>query len=295
MVVRVSITRPYLSTRWLNCADHPGHTQPMCSTESNTDPVLREVGAAPPRSALKRVARILDTFGPLDEMLGVNEIARRSGLPKATASRFVREMIDVGFLERVEDQLGLGLRLFELGERASRRRSVRDVALPFMADLRAATGQTIHLALMDELDVVYVEILRARNAPPLPSRVGGRLPPHATGVGKAMLAHLPTSVVDMVIEAGLPRLGPRTITNPETLRRGLRRIRCDGVAFEQEESGAGIVCVAAAVNGPGGRVIAAISASGWAGGINLRHVAPAVRTAALGISRDLLRAARRRS
>lgn len=153
-------------------------------------------------------------FGPTDTALGVNELTRRTGIPKATVSRLVKEMEGVGFLERRGVKVVLGLRLFELGERASRRRSVREVALPFLADLREATRQTVHLAILDGTEVVYVEILPGRDAPWLPSGVGSRLPAHATGVGKALLAGSPPQMIAEVLAAGLVQVGPRTITTP---------------------------------------------------------------------------------
>ena len=162
-------------------------------------------------SVVSRLAAVLNAFRDRDVYLGVNEIARRTELPKSTVSRLVKEMHEAGFLERKAQKVGLGLQMFEWGELASRRRSLRQVALPFMADLREATRQTIHLALLDGTEVVYVEILHREDAPRLPSRVGGRLPAHATGVGKALLSASDPEVIDRAIAAGLVAVGPRTI------------------------------------------------------------------------------------
>ena len=236
---------------------------------------------------MRRTAALLAAFGNRDSYLGVNELARRTGIPKATVSRLVKDMEEVGFVERRGTKIGLGLRLFELGEQASRRRSVREVALPFMADLREATGQTIHLAVLDGTDVVYVEILRGRNAPKFPSAVGRRLPAHATGVGKALLAGAPDEVIDAVIAAGLKRLGPRTITAPRPLLRQLKRISGSGIAYEHEESAPGVTCVASAIRVNDGPPVAAVSASGWLGKVDIRRVGPAVHTTALSIARVL--------
>ena len=238
-------------------------------------------------SVVRRLAAVLDAFRARDVYLGINEIARRTDLPKSTVSRLVKEMHEAGFLERKAQKVGLGLQMFEWGERASRRRSVRQVALPFMADLREATRQTIHLAVLDGTEVVYVEILHREGAPRLPSRVGGRLPAHATGVGKALLSASDPDVIDRVIAAGLVAVGPRTIRNPDVLRQQLRRAAVTGIAYEQEESAAGVVCVASAVLDSENVPVAAISVSGWAGKVDIRRVAPAVHTAALSVSRVL--------
>ncbi len=242
---------------------------------------------AEPTSVLRRMSALLASFGPRDQSLGVNELARRTTLPKATVSRLVKEMEEIGFLERDGLKVRLGLRLFELGEQASRRRSVREVALPFMADLREATRQTIHLAVLDGIDVVYIEILRGRDAPRFPSAVGRRLPAHATGVGKALLAGSPDTVVQAVIAAGLNSVGPRTITAPGQLINQLKRISASGIAYEHEESAAGTACVASAITVGGSPPVAAVSASGWLGKVDIRRIGPAVHTTALSIARAL--------
>ena len=219
----------------------------------------------PATSVVRRVSDLLAAFGPADTSLGVNELTRRTGIPKATVSRLVREMEEAGLLERRGAKVGLGLRLFELGERASRRRSVREVALPYLADLREATKQTVHLAVLDGIEVVYLEILPGREAPRLPSEVGGRLPAHATGVGKALLAASEPAALDAVIAAGLRRVGPRTITFPGPLLRQLKRIASSGIAYEHEEAAPGVACVASVIRAGDGPPLAAVSATGWIG------------------------------
>lgn len=238
-------------------------------------------------SVVARVADILGAFNRTEQTLGVSELARRAGLPKPTAYRIAKELVHQRLLEREGDEFRLGLRLFELGEQAARQRNLRDVALPFMADLRAATRQTIHLAVLEGGEVVYIEILRQKSAPRLPSRVGGRLPAHATAVGKAILAFSASTVVDDTIRRGLPRVGPRTTVAPGMLRRDLARINANGVAVEFEESAAGLVCAASPILGDGDVPLAAISISGWVGKLNPRRMAPAVQTAALCIGREL--------
>ena len=97
-----------------------------------------------------------------------------------------------------------------------------------MRDLHEATSETVHLAVLDGAEVVYVAIRPGRHGPRLPSRVGGRMPAHATGVGKAILAFSPPEVAAALIDAGLERRTPRTIADPGALRRELTRIRGSG-------------------------------------------------------------------
>src|SRR3954464_16078373 len=109
----------------LNCAPWHGHTHRGSPAERNTS-VLKDDSST---SVVRRVAAVLDAFRAKDVFLGVNEIARRTQLPKSTVSRLVKEMQEVGFLERRAEKVGLGLQMFEWGERASRGRSIRDGAL----------------------------------------------------------------------------------------------------------------------------------------------------------------------
>lgn len=239
-------------------------------------------------SVISRVAALLSTFDGRHPTLGVSELARRSGLSKTTTARLAAELADHGFLERCvgTTDYKLGPRIFRLGALRSQQEQLREVALPYMADLRQVSRQTVHLAVLDGYDVVYSEIVRHRNAPRMPSEIGGRLPAHASAVGKALLAFAPDAVVQSVLAGGLPAIGPRTITAPGLLLRELRRIRESGLAYESEESAAGVGCAASPVLRADHTAIAALSVSGWSGTLDLRRIGPAVRTAALAVSRE---------
>jgi DNA-binding IclR family transcriptional regulator len=250
--------------------------QGMCSAERN----------APPATVVGRAALLLDCLAAGDSP-GISELARRSGLAKTTVFRLVHELASCGLVEVTAGGARLGMRLFELGSSVPRQRSLAEAALPHMRDLHEATRETVHLAVLDGAEVVYLEIQRGRPGQRLPSRVGGRMPAHATGVGKAILAFSPPEVTAAVIAAGLERRTARTIVAPGALRRELARIRESGVSFDREESGPGIVCAASPVFGAGGAVLAALSLTGWSSRLDLDRVAPAVRTAALALSRQL--------
>nr|WP_245956674.1 helix-turn-helix domain-containing protein [Nonomuraea fuscirosea] len=105
----------------------------------------------------ERIAAILSAFSPGDNLLGVTQIARRTSLPRSTVHRLAADLVSCGLLERHGTGIRLGLRLFELGQRVPRRRLLRQAALPYMADLREATGQTVHLAVLEGCEVVYLE------------------------------------------------------------------------------------------------------------------------------------------
>lgn len=237
-------------------------------------------------SVLGRAFAIISAFEPDDESVKLTELARRTGLPKATVHRFLQQLCGFHLVERTATGYTLGLRLFELGMRQPASRDLR-AAASILGDLRDATHQTVHLAVLDGGQVLYVDKLVGHAGRPLPSRVGGKLPAHCTGLGKALLAFGPKDVSEAVLRAPLPRITPRTIVLPGPLSRELARIRREGVAYEYEESTLGVVCAACPIMGSDGVAVAAISAAGWADSFDPERFAPAVRTAALAVSRQL--------
>ena len=242
---------------------------------------------ARPPGVLGRTLAIIEAFDARASSLSLVELSRRSCLTKSTVFRLASEMCRERLLERQEDgTYGLGLRLFEIGERVPIYRSLSEVARPVMEDLREATRQRIHLAVLEGVDVVYVEIVGA-NLLSVGSRTGGRFPAHVTGVGKALLAYSPAAVVQARIDAGLPRLTPRTITTPGALQRDLHQTRTRGFAQDREESHVGVSCVAAPVFGSDTKVRAALSITGRTTSIDPARLGPAVLTAAHTLGRAL--------
>src|SRR5215207_9169907 len=176
-------------------------------------------------TVLDRVTAVFDAFGEHDDGLGVSELARRANLPKSTVSRIAADLVDQRLLDREGDKLYLGVRLFELGQTVVRPRMLRQVALPVMADLRHATGLTVHLGVLEGSDVVVIAIVRAGSGATPMARVAGRLPAHATALGKALLAFSPQQVVNRFASGRLAPRTPDTITEPSALLRELPEIR----------------------------------------------------------------------
>jgi DNA-binding IclR family transcriptional regulator len=238
-------------------------------------------------SAIGRAAVILKEFRTGGAALGTSALARRTGLPKATVHRLVRELSRVGLLERVGDDYRPGLLMFELGQLVPHRRNLQETARRHMIVLNEATGHNVGLAVLRDGEVIYVDILRGRTSPRLPQRTGGRWPAHASCSGKAMLAFCGEEEIVRVLAGPLRRLTEATVTDPVALRAELERVRRSGSAFDRRESFPNVAGVASPILAPDGEVLAALSTSGRAGRINLARVDAAVRTAALAISQDL--------
>ncbi len=217
------------------------------------------------------------------EPVTIRELARRTGMSLASVHRIVVRLIEWGGLERVHGGVRPGLRLFELGQLVPS--AMRETALPFMADLYEVTREVVSLAVLDGVDTVWIEQLSGRLAPPVPSRVGGRLPAHVTAAGKVLLAFGP-DIVDML---ALERHGPGTITDPAALRAELAAVRERGIAINREESRAGVLGVAAPVWRDGAVVAALALAVARRSRSSPETMAPAVRTAALSLGRALSR------
>jgi DNA-binding IclR family transcriptional regulator len=239
-------------------------------------------------SMLERGVLILQAFRPAGSPLRLSDVARRTDLPKATVHRLIEEMVDLGLLERAPEGLVLGRLNFEIGELVPLKMRLREAALPFMQDLYEATHETIHLGVRDDLDVLYAEKIRGHSGVDMPSRVGGRLPLSCTGVGKTLLAFSAAELVSAVLDRPLRRLTKRSITDPAVLSNELAVIRAAGVGYDHEESSLGVSCVAAPVL-VRGEPIAALSISVPSTQLQPARLAPAVRTAALGLSRALSR------
>ena len=241
----------------------------------------------PTRSVAGRVAAILRAFGPSAAELSLTELAHRSGLPVSTTYRLAGELVELGVLEPGGTRgYRIGLRLWETGSLAVRGLTLRDVAVPFMQDLYEATHENVHLAVLEGDEVLYVEKITGRRSVPVKSHEARRLPLHATGVGKVLLAHAPDELLQKVLDRGLHRYTPHTIVMPGPLSRVLAEIRRTGVCYSYEELTLGTVSVASPVRDAGNAVVAALSIVVRTRRVDLDHLGPAVHTAALGISRE---------
>jgi IclR family transcriptional regulator, acetate operon repressor len=252
-------------------------------TGGGTVIVSRRPAATPvpdPNTVLGRSVGLLGAFRAGDGALTLAEIHTRTGFPKPTAYRLLNQLAGWGLLERDENGYRLGLRLFELGQLVPPHHRIGSALGPVLRRLHSTTGLTVHLAVLDQTDVVYLDKLEATGAPPVASRVGGRLPAHCTAVGKAVLAHAPPTVARAVLERGLPRRSPRTLVVPSLFLGQLDAARHNGFAHDDEESAVGISCVAAPIFDRDRQPVAALSVTARSHDARHRQVVRAVIRAA---------------
>lgn len=249
---------------------------------------LAPVDARPelPPSMVERMTLILDAFDGRSTRLTLEDVARRTHLPRSTAHRILDQLVRLSWLEHTPFGYRLGQRALGLGGRDGGFEEIRVAAAPLLHELLVKTGMVVHLAVLDGADVYYLDKVGGRFAAAVPSRVGGRAPAHSTALGKALLAWLEPEQVDLLIGCGIGRLTSHTIGDLDTLHQELNRIRQRrGLAFERGECFAQIACVAAAIRGPEGP-LASISLVGDSN-MPLEKVAPLVVDAARQVSLTL--------
>jgi len=241
----------------------------------------------PGASVASRVLALLGAFDGEHRALTLTALARRADLPVPTAFRLVAELVEWGALVRRDSgEYVVGRRLWDLGLLAPVQSGLRQIASPFLHDLYGATLATVHLAVRDGTSVLYIDRLAGHVSVPVVSDVGSRLPMHATGVGKVLLAHAPDDVRAWVFR-NLTRVTAYTVTQPGRLRTELRRVHRDGYAQTIEEMSLGACSVAVPITAPDGSVVAALGIVVPRLGRDRPRLVAALQVAAQGVGRSI--------
>ncbi len=205
---------------------------------------------------------VLDMVAGAGKPVRFSDLLVHSAYPKATLYRFLQTLTNQGMLTLDPDRgtYALGVRLVRLAHAAWQQSSLAPLARPYLDELARETGETIHLAQMDMGQVLYVDKRNAAKPVEMFSSAGKVGPAYCTGVGKAMLAHLPDDALNTVLaRQSFHRFTPHTYATPAALMTELQAIRARGHAFDREEHEPGIICVAVPILTRAGRVMGAIS------------------------------------
>lgn len=215
--------------------------------------------------SVERAFRILEAFGPETRQMGLSDLARRSGLNKATARRLALTLCDLGYLSLVADHaFGLTPRVLDLGSRFLGALSLPELAEPLLLALSRDVEESVNLAIRDGRDVLYVlRIPAAERILAVNLNVGSRLPLHATSLGKALLVDstTPEALVAILGEPPWQAFTPATRTEPQALSADLASVRQRGFALSDGELEVGLRAIAAPVRGPDGSVVASVNVS----------------------------------
>jgi IclR family pca regulon transcriptional regulator len=216
--------------------------------------------------SLERGLAILSAFRSGHPLLGVSELGRDVGLSRSTTHRYVATLAVLGYLQQdpATKKYRLGPRVIDLGFSAINSMELREIAAPHLRELSDETGYTVNMAILDDLDIVYVDRVRSAQAGQreidLNLHVGARLPAYCTSLGKVLLAQLPAEERDERLRRiDFARRGPNTLTSRTALEAELERVRREGYATNNEELAYGLRSIAAPVLTHDGAAAAAIN------------------------------------
>lgn len=213
---------------------------------------------------VQRAIRIIDQLSG-DGNLGVTDLCEILGMPKSSTHNILETLVHERVLEKKGDsnKYGLGVRLVELGNRAQLSLDITRIAHPYLVSLNEKTDETVHLTVLDDDEVLYIDCVESKMRIRTYSVIGVRAPLHCTAVGKAILAFLPSSEQDRIIrEKGTPRMTQNTVTDADELRAELRRIVQRGYSIDNMEHEDYLRCIGAPIRNWKGEVRASISVSG---------------------------------
>lgn len=218
--------------------------------------------------AVTRALDILELFLEGDGTLSAPEITRRLQLPRTTVHELVTTLAARSYLVAIPEQPGryrLGVRAYQLGSRYAEQLDLAAEGQQVARDVAETCDETVHVAILEDTDVIYIAKVDSTHAVRMVSAAGRRLPAHCTAVGKMLLACLAEDELEARLPApdGAPltAMTENSITSPAALRTALTGIRERGIAVEQRESNPDVSCVAAPVRDSRGQVVAALSIS----------------------------------
>lgn len=213
-----------------------------------------------------RAFNIIEYLADCEDWVGLRTLARDLNIDASTAYRFLTSLKELGYVRQDPDnsRYQLALKFAWLSAKLLDKVQLRNVALPFLEDLRATTNETTHLAVLEDKQIVYVAKLDSHQPVQMRSRIGNRGYLHSTALGRAILAYLSPSELEILLpHLEMPALTKNTVTDLNAFQEELQRVRARGYVIDDEENEVGIRCVAAPVFDHLGGVAGAVSLSGW--------------------------------
>lgn len=241
---------------------------------------------------LGKAMSVLEAVATSPHPLRFTDLLDRLSQPRGTLHRQISNLMAEGLLtQRGDFYYELGPRLLKLASRAWSGNQFRQIAEPHLTALHQATGETVHLGVLADSEIVYLDKVESRSAVRMHSQIGKASPVYCTGVGKAALSRLPEQrLMQIARSIVFHRFTPATLTDAAALSAEIAIIRRDGLAFDREEHEAGISCVAAPISSPDGSLVAGISVTAPSYRVDMRQLeawGPLVRRTADSISADI--------
>ena len=214
--------------------------------------------------SLSRGLRILQSFSSNTSTLKLKDISHKLNLSEATTFRYISALRDLGYLKKDENakEYRLTVKVLDLGFSALSSLGFPNIALPYLEELAQKCQESASMAVLEGSNIVYVARAATKRWMSTNLQVGSRLPAFCTSLGKTLLAYKPFSEVKNTLsKEKLTAYTPYTITNIETLKKVLAKIRQDGYAINDQELEIGLRSAAAPVQEARGEVIASINIS----------------------------------
>jgi DNA-binding IclR family transcriptional regulator len=223
---------------------------------------------------LERAVSVLEVLSESQAPLSLAEICRRMNLHKSTTHRSLMVLERSGLIERTsENRFRLGLKLYELGNRAVEQIDLRARVYPFFRRLAMDVCETVHLGVLQKTSVVYLDKVEPNRRICMSSKMGSSNPVYCTSLGKAMLAFQPEeTIANIVSSIRFTRYTPKTLCSREKLFEHLKTVRRRGYAIDDEEIELGVRCIGAPIFNEDGWAIAAVSISGPTSRITAQNV-----------------------
>jgi IclR family KDG regulon transcriptional repressor len=223
--------------------------------------VKEDDNSAYENQSVMKAFRLIELLSEKAEM-SITELGSTLGLNKGAVFRFISTLKSIGYIEQnpINEKYFLTIKLFEIGSRIMTRLNEVQEAHTVMEQLAQKTNETVHLAILSNENVVYLDKIDSKHALRIFSRVGNQAPCYCTGLGKVLLAWLSDKEVDKIVkEKKMIKFTDTTITSLAALKKELQKIRGQGYAIDNQEHEKGIQCIAVPIRNRDKKIIAAIS------------------------------------
>jgi IclR family pca regulon transcriptional regulator len=233
----------------------------------------KEPAATTGVQSLERGLAVIRAFDADHDRMTLSDVARRTGLTRATARRFLHTLVQLDYMQTDGRHFWLRPRILDLGYAYLSSLSLPDIAAPHLKELSEEIHESSSISVLDGTDVVYVARIPARRIMSVRITVGTRFPAYVTSMGRAILAGLPREEVrDILDRTELVQLTPHTVTDPDELLATIEDVRRLGYALVDQELEVGLRSIAVPITDATGRVVAAANVSVPATAVSLEHV-----------------------
>lgn len=215
--------------------------------------------------SVERALDLLEKLVESTEPVSITALSKQLGLHKSTVHRLLSTLRQRGYVTQdvKTNNYQIGLKLFEIGSIVLNKMDLRAKVRPHLESLRQITNETIHLGILDDYQVVYIDKVESSEVIRMYSRIGKRVPAYCTSLGKILLAYSAKELIEnLLLEKPLLRRTEFTITDPELLAEHLAQVKKQGYSIDNQEQELDIRCIAGPIFNYDGQILAAFSISG---------------------------------